>query len=320
MKYVYILVGNSEGFFQEQTLVSIVSLRHVMPSAKVSLIVDDRTDSEHSLVLNQLKEFSDEYVVQKFDDSVSNVARSRILKTTMRFLLTGDFLYVDSDTVWASPVDESVFTGDFMGVLDGHRILDEHPLKSWIEQDFFKTSCNPGLQDYVNGGVLFVRDSLVAKEFFKEWHEKWKETSASGYFIDQPSLNYAIKKFALNNFLLPHEYNVQISRDWKYFAKAKIVHFYTNWMKPNIAESKYLFQKKSFWNMVKEFGLTPEILDIIKNPLTAFDSRVSIYDSVDDNLRKTQLYGIIRGLFEQKLRGVHSKFTILEKVLKFFCK
>ncbi|MCQ2109734.1 MAG: putative nucleotide-diphospho-sugar transferase [Fibrobacter sp.] len=318
MKFVYVLVGSTEGFYQEQTLVSVASLKFVSQSAKIALIVDDKMDKGNDKSLVVLRDLVDEYVVCDFEDSVPSIARSRTLKTTLRSIVDGDFLYVDSDTVWASPVDESDFTADVMGVLDAHCLLNESQSIEGVNQDFERTNCDPKVRKYVNGGVLFSRDSEKARKFFKIWHEKWLETSKSGYYIDMPSLNYAFKQLYGDDVpLLPGNYNSQISRSWKYFPKAKLVHFFTGWMKEK-GDKPYVFQRKSFWEIVKKDGLNDYVVLMLKNPLEAFDGPVQLYDNVDYELKKTALYGLVRDMFERKMLGKKSRFDLVEKFVRKF--
>lgn len=316
MKYVYILVGSPAGYYFEQTLVSLASLKHVCPSAKITLLVDSDTDKDENAILSKIRSCVDEYIVQNFEENIPCVARSRILKTTMRSLVDGDFLYVDSDTVWTSAIDESDFVADVMGVLDSHSLLEENPSIVGINQDFERTNCNPEVQKYVNGGVLFSRDSEKARKFFKIWHEKWLETSKSGYYIDMPSLNYAFKQLYGDDVpLLPGNYNSQISRSWKYFPNAKLVHFFTGWMK-EAGDKPYVFQRKVFWETVKREGLNDYVVQMLKNPLDAFDGPVQLYDNVDYELKKTALYGLVRDMFERKMLGKKSRFDLVEKFVK----
>lgn len=316
MKYVYILVGSLAGYYFEQTLVSLASLKYVSPSAKISLLVDSDTDKVDDLILSKIRSYVDEYIVQSFDENIPCVARSRILKTTMRSIVDGDFLYVDSDTVWANPVDESDFSEDVMGVLDGHCLLKDHPLKNGIDKDFEQTGCNPDVCSYVNGGVLFVKDSDKARKFFDVWYKKWLDTSKSGYYIDMPSLNYAFKHLYGDDVpLLPENYNAQISRSWKYFPKAKLIHFFTGWMKET-GDKPYVFQRKSFWKIVKKDGLNDYVVQMLKNPLEAFDGPVLLYDNVDYELKKTALYGLVRDMFERKMLGKKSRFDFVEKFVR----
>lgn len=316
MKYLYVLVGSKNGFYCEQTLVSMASLKNVQPEAFVTLLIDGQTDKDFVPELERIKKYVSECIVVPVEESVPPIARSRCIKTSMRKYVKGDFLYVDADTVWNAPVVETDFTHDVMGVLDGHCLLAEHPLKKGIEEDFKKVNYNPEVDKYVNGGVLFSKDSEVSKKFFDLWHEKWRETSSSGYFIDMPSLNYAFKEIYGNDVpLLPDVYNCQISRSWKYFTGAKLVHFFTGWM-AEYNERPYIFQRKSFWELVQKNGLDDCVVKMLKNPLNAFAIPIEICDGVDLELRKTAAYGLLRDMFERKIQGKKSRFVLVEKMVR----
>lgn len=316
MKYLYVLVGSKNGFYCEQTLVSMASLKNVQPDAFVTLLVDCLTDKGFISELERIKKYVNEYIVVPVEEIVPAIARSRYIKTSMRKYVEGDFLYVDADTVWNAPVVETDFTHDVMGVLDGHCLLAEHPLKKGIDEDFKKVNYNPGVEQYVNGGVLFSRDSEVSRKFFDLWHKKWLETSKTGCFIDMPSLNFAFKEiYGKAVSLLPDVYNCQISRSWKFFARAKLVHFFTGWME-ECNEKPYVFQRKSFWELVRKNGLDDSVVEMLKNPLGAFAIPIEICDDVDFELKKTAAYGLLRDMFERKIHGKKSRFDLVEKMVK----
>ena len=317
MKYLYVLVGSKIGFYCEQTLVSMASLKKVQPDAFITLLVDDQTDENFGMEIARIKKYINDYVVIPVENGVPPMARSRYIKTSMRKYVKGDFLYIDADTVWNAPVDETVFSHDIMGVLDGHRLLADHPLKKGIEEEFKRVNCNPGVEQYVNGGVLFSKDSEVSKEFFNVWHKKWVETSKTGCYLDMPSLNYAIKQIGEAFALLPDVYNAQISRSWKFFLNAKIIHFFTGWQSAPF-ELPYLFQKKFFWNVVKERGINEFVQNAINNPLKAFDEDVELFGSAEKEFRQTALYGFIVDIFTN--RSNKKTFYILEKCVRLLSK
>ena len=312
MKFLYVLVGSKKGFYCEQTLVSMASLKNVQPDAHVSLLVDKLTALDFKIEIQKIQKYVDEYIIVPVEDDISSIARSRYIKTSMRKYVEGDFLYVDADTVWNAPIEKTDFTHDVMGVLDGHCLLTEHPLRRGIEADFKKVNYNPEVEKYVNGGVLFSRDSEVSKKFFDLWHKKWLETSMSGHFIDMPSLNYAVKQIGDTFALLPDTYNVQISRSWEFFFDAKIIHFFTGWQ-CDYFESPYLFQKKEFWNEIRENGLNESILKIISKPLAAFERTVGMYGISEKEFHKTALYGFVADIYSK--RNEKKTFYLLEKMM-----
>ena len=314
MKYLYVLVGSKNGFYCEQTLVSMASLKNVQPDAFVTLLVDNQTDKSFVPELERIKKYVSEYIVVPVEAHIHPIARSRHIKTSMRKYVEGDFLYIDADTVWNAPIDETVFTHDVMGVLDGHCLLAEHPLKKRIEEDFKKVGYNPDVEKYVNGGVLFSRDSEVSRNFFDIWHKKWLETSESKYFIDMPSLNCAIKEIGDAFDLLPDIYNAQISRSWEYFFDAKIIHFFTGWQN-DYFESPYMFQKKEFWNEIKKVGLSESILASISRPQAAFEKTLGVYGNAEKEFRDTALFGFLEDLY--KRRKEKGTFYFLEKLVQF---
>ena len=317
MKYLYVLVGSKKGFYCEQTLVSMASLKRVDSNSFITLLVDKQTDLDYKVEIGKIQKYVSEYVIVPVDEKIPPIARSRYIKTSMRKYVEGDFLYVDADTVWNAPVEKTDLTHDIMGVLDGHSLLTEHPLKKGIEEDFRKVNYDPKVEKYVNGGVLFSRDSDVSKKFFELWHEKWRETSTSGYFIDMPSLNYAIKTIGDGFAFLPDMYNVQISRSWEFFFRAKIIHFFTGW-RNDCFESPYLFQKNSFWEEVRQNGISESVSKAIDNPLVSFEKTLGVYGKDELELRNTALYGFILEMFLN--RNKKMTFNVIEKIINYLSK
>ena len=323
MKYLYILVDPESGFYTEQTYVSMLSLRHVSPNAQISLIVDDETDMNNkSSFFSQLKQIVNEYKKIHLDKNITPVARSRFLKTTMRQNIEGDFLYIDSDTIWVNPIQEADFSFDIMGVLDQHVTFSNKKSKETFIKLFTETNCFPETEYFINGGVLFSRDSDFSKSFFEQWHEKWIQTSKSGIFVDQPSLNYVISKNINNKvFLLPGEYNCQISNSWDFFFKAKIIHYFSSCSLEDIVfGSPYILQQRSFWEQFK-YNLTESYLErIITSPLTLFEEGIMIKSAAERNFEETNIYGFAKDVYTRKMQGKKSRFDLIEKILTHFIK
>lgn len=321
MKYLYVLVNSETGFYIEQTYISMLSLRHVSPDAYITLLVDDVTEkNSRNQFFDSIKQLLNEYKVVSLDKNMPSVAKSRFLKTTMRQHIEGDFLYVDSDTIWASPVDESDFTFDIMGVLDGNCFLEDNPVREFIQTVCQKTNFIPNSKYYVNGGVMYSRDTAFSYEFFKKWHKYWIESSKYGCFVDQPSLNTLINETTSpEKVLLPGTYNAQITFCWDYFFTAKIIHYFTYSIENGeMNYEPYLLKNKRFWQEVSQKGISAKVQEIIKNPLGAFSTGISIRNAEDERFTKSRLYGFIKDLYTRKIEGKPSKFDFLEKIISLF--
>ena len=105
-RFVYVLVSTPQDLFYEQTLVSVSSLKHYNPTAKVVLVVDDKTDETLLEKRASLQSLIEEKIVVPFPEEVANKQRSRRLKTNLRNIVKGDFLYLDSDTIVCDKLDE----------------------------------------------------------------------------------------------------------------------------------------------------------------------------------------------------------------------
>lgn len=273
MKILYVLVSSDLDYYYEQALVSVTSLRYVKSNVFVTLLVDDKTDATLVGNRSKLKSLVDEYKVVSFDSSVNSMERSRSLKTRMRNVIDGDFLYVDVDTVWCDLYDDKVFTDDVMAVPDGHCSLSEHPLEYKIIETTRKLNFNVNQDCHFNSGVLFMKDTPLAHEFSSLWNDLWGKSCCKNVFVDQPSLNEA--NYRMNYIIrrLPDEYNAQIGRCLNYLASAKIIHYFATW---DTGESFYLIAKDSFLKKIKKNGLEESEKKIICNPKKAFDRNTYI--------------------------------------------
>ena len=135
MKYVYVLTSTSKDLYYEQCLMSVFSLKAHNPNAQVQILVDNKT-AESFTVENKrdgLKELGAEIVSVDFDESVKNVERSRRLKTTIPEHITGDFLFIDCDTIICDDLsDIEKIDAKFAAVLDGHVPLSKHKHKEYF--------------------------------------------------------------------------------------------------------------------------------------------------------------------------------------------
>ena len=283
VKFLYILVSKESDIYYEQTLVSILSLRHYNPDAFVTLLVDDKTDANLMGFRAEIKTLVNEYKVVSFDDKISGLARSRLLKTNMRNLLEGDFLYIDGDTAIADKLDLKVDDNcDVGAIADLHaRENDKYHVKhkkNNKNKNILGFTLNLG-DLFFNGGIIFARDNDNAKRFFDKWHELYQYCNTKGIFTDQISFNETNRLLGFPMKELPGEWNCQVREAYNHLYRvkiiypmlcnAKIIHFFGSGIDGK--KEPHPLMKKDFFEKIKaEQKVSEESLQIIYNAKTAF--------------------------------------------------
>ena len=283
VKFLYILVSKESDIYYEQTLVSILSLRHYNPDAFVTLLVDDKTDANLMGFRAEIKTLVNEYKVVSFDDKISGLARSRLLKTNMRNLLEGDFLYIDGDTAIADKLDLKVDDNcDVGAIADLHaRENDKYHVKhkkNNKNKNILGFTLNLG-DLFFNGGIIFARDNDNAKRFFDKWHELYKYCNTKGIFTDQISFNETNRLLGFPMKELPGEWNCQVREAYNHLYRvkiiypmlcaAKIIHFFGSGIDGK--KEPHPLMKKSFFEQIKaEQKVSDDALQVIYNAKTAF--------------------------------------------------
>jgi lipopolysaccharide biosynthesis glycosyltransferase len=271
MKFVYVLVSSENDLYYEQALMSVWSLIQHNPSAKPLVLCDDRTFSSLKGKRAELKNLAEIQSVS-FDEKIRNVERSRLIKTAIPSYVSGDFLYIDCDTIICGDLSSAEkFDFSLAGVLDGHVLLDEHVHKKYfLERDrklgfqgTKKSGCN------INGGVIFFKECEESVRFFEKWNEMWKFSAyRKKDFHDQPALNEANFRTGLKMQLLPGEWNCQLSHGGLEFLKdAKIIHYYSSEFSGKNYVPYYRLADKNLQVRIKNAGEIPD--DIKKMILDA---------------------------------------------------
>ena len=287
MTYVYVLVSGKNDLYYEQALMSTYSLRNLMPDANIILLVDDKTENSinsPSLKRGEIKKYVTKMISVRFDEKVSNVERSRLIKTSIPEYVDDDFLYIDCDTIIAEELSEiEKIPYKAAGILDGHVMLDEHIHKKYfLERDkklgFHGTqaaNCN------INGGVIFARKSEESENLFKAWNEAWKYSAYKKHdFHDQSALNEANYRTGLKMQLLDGKWNCQPSHGGLAFLKdAKIIHYYSSEFSGKNYIPYYKLADKELQNQIKtEVKIPDEIKKMIDDPKFQFNKAHLIND------------------------------------------
>ena len=156
-KIAYALVIFQKDLFWEQCLISVMSVRHHMPDAHTVLVCDTETkESLNDGIRNDISKYFSEIISISFDEKVGNTMRSRILKVTLREIITGDFLYIDCDTLITQQLsDIDNLTYPIAAVLDGHCLFKSHPMREFfLKQNKHLDYAHDRIVKYFNAGVM----------------------------------------------------------------------------------------------------------------------------------------------------------------------
>lgn len=227
-KFVYVLSSSESDYFAEMTAVSLASLRLTNPTAHAALIIDSASKQKNRKIISDLIDSFDEIINVDIGDH-SQIYFSRYMKVHSRKLVSGNLLYIDSDTVILKDLSEIWQNGhDVGGVLD----LSSKNSSVYVAYDqlsnFRRLNWKAGVRPYINGGVFYMKDSILAQKFCDKWIESWNQFGETiGKYNDQPSFNHAINHSGVDFFLLPQTWNAQIGSNPLDAKDAKIVHVYS---------------------------------------------------------------------------------------------
>jgi len=318
LKYLYVLTSDDSDFYLEQTLISITSLRMKMPNAFVSLLCDAATEATLTGKRGEIRNLVDELVSVEIDRHFNKMACSRLLKTSMRRHVKGDFLYLDSDTVVAEDLSPIADMGINLGaVLDCLYVFGSHkyylPILQLVENLHKRLGFIPveTSDTYFNSGIIFCKDCPKNHEFFDEWHRLWLFCFEQGSLTDQQSLYQA--NYNLGNVIteLDGKWNCQImaSGSVRHLADCKIIHYH------GIAkENPYLLSSRKVHHDIKETGIVnQEIKNMLISPRALFspDAQMRNVDSYEQHqeyqkILKTRSYRLMI-----KLRRIAQKTGVI---------
>ena len=293
MKYVYVLVGNKNTLYFEQTCVSAYSLKLHNPGANITLVVDQQTHDYIEGKSSVLLSYFDYILVGDVPSNDSNKRKSRVLKTKLRELIKGDYLFIDSDTIICDSLDGiSAMEGDFIAVLDKHLLLDVHPRRSRIIKKLsdIKYDIKREDKEFFNSGVTFVRDTPFMHKFYSIWYEEWEKGCKYGVDSDQPSLLIANQKCGYPIKEIDGVWNCQIIENGlKFLIDAKILHYFSSDGK----DSCFEFKNDSIFKEIKINGYIPDSTkELVKNAKKAFSNKMQIVSGKEADFLETSVHKV----------------------------
>lgn len=327
MQIVYALVSDNSDYYYEQCLVSIISLKRVMNNAKVIVLVDDKTCANLVGKRQKIYDYA-EVIVQKYPSELNKKIRSRLLKIQTKKLVSGNYLYIDVDTVIVEDLSSLINDNfDIAMVLDKHCMLSDNFRKEYIKDNSKKMEYSTGIDDkHFNGGVIYVNDTNKARTFFEKWEKLYWECVDKKIYIDQTSLNEA--NFRCGGIIkeLSGEWNVQLDCGLQYIAYGKIYHY--SGYQPLSKENKYynylpfeLCEDNNF-KAIKETGcLNDKTMKIISNPRRSFlNSYMISSNCIAYSIVFTNHFRVLKYFYLNHSRIFGAIEKILQKAFKIIYK
>ena len=311
MKYVYVLTSSEKDIYYEQFLLSLASMRLYNPDAEVIALIDEKTKQGLTGKRSRYEKLVSEINVIGPPKELSQKEASRWIKTSIHHHVTGEFLFIDCDTIITEKLEYDFPKEIKIGaVLDTHVTLEMHHLQKYFQREDksvgFSSSLNTNIR--YNGGLILCKDDPQALDFFEKWHSLWIESRKKGCSQDMPALNQA--NYEMGNVIteLGGEWNCQISHNGLPFLQnAKIIHIFAATLLST--EHPYKLASPAVLASVKETGeLSPQITKLLENPKTAFQpiSRIISDKAVIDSLESFLFFKLIK--FTRRYPGLFKKW------------
>lgn len=306
-RIAYVLTSSRNDVFYEQLMVSIKSVKYHMKKQKIVVVVDTDTYKTFTGDRKSIFEYA-EVISIKTPNKYSQKESSRWLKTSLRNIIDGDFLFVDCDTVICRDFMGEVIDEPLAMVLEFNHMLSEHTKRNklyWINR-FAECGWEFDSNELFNSGVMWVKDTPETRRFFSLWNEYWQKTLEHGVSADQPALNYINQTKLKMISILDGTWNCQVSSapaGVEYLSEAKIIHYFhfNN-------DSAY---KLCDLNVIMNEKYKCELEDIFSNSVRAFKPCYFVaVGSQDDLFMDTIVYRALR-----KAMSNHKIiFNICEKI------
>lgn len=287
----YVLVSSEKDFYLEQCFVSTASARHHQPDARIVIICDDKTAAAlEDPSRGRLTRYADEVISVPLPADMSPMRRSRMLKTSLRSHISGDYLYIDTDTIITAPLaGMDSIQDDICGVTDCHSATaGENLFIDMMDKQTGRVGTRiQHDKPYFNSGVLFVRDTPAAHEFYRIWHSEYQKGTEKGINMDQPTFEKAKNVSGTDVRVLDGEWNCQLRYGLRYITKARILHY----LWTTKAESPYITGDLGLWQKTRETGEVPaEFKALFEDPMSGFREHTYVSSASEMQFMRTRSF------------------------------
>ena len=328
----YILTDSEDLLLFNEMMISISSLRYYGYNGTILLVTEQLTYKLLTSKFSVLLKYGVDVKCIDVPERFNQLEKSRFLKTSLRCYLNGDYLYVDTDTIFTSKLPDVISNQEIAMVTDHHyeKLIINTPTYNYALPLAKKLDITLLLgESYFNSGVAWVKDTKKTHKLYELWHKNWIDSCNNGVFQDQLSLNAVNHKLGNMISRLDDIYNVQITDGetipFRLLGAAIIIHYFH----PGENKREYLLTIPDVRNQYFESKF---IKNIIKSPKTAFiDGKIITAKAFTDmtNINRTLQYKVLRNLYTHKtifninefiLRKLYAVYRLFVKVLGDSCK
>jgi hypothetical protein len=211
------------------TRTSVASIRISNPSLRVLVACDAVSGAALKCSFDPLLNEIDELVICH-TPAGGAVFRSRHVKTRLRQIIEGPFLFLDSDTLVRGDLSPIFSLNTDIAAACNHS-RDKSNEQVWEHEAEILAAMKwrVGEQAYINSGVLFYNETPDAHRLASLWHSRWLDSVKKGTtYRDQPALNAALFDARPRLSLMPHKFNAQFKCAPCVAENAVIWHFYAS--------------------------------------------------------------------------------------------
>ena len=228
IKLIYVCVGADKKEYLNMLRISLASARRHMDDIDIVILTDSDT-AEYLSASDVAGEYRARVEAADIPEGYNTVEKSRYLKTNMRRLIRGDFMFIDCDTIICEDISGLRIPGSVCMVMDEHCLLDEQEnggaaiRRAAQQRGLDLSSC----KRYFNSGVIMSVDDETALRFFDSWFRLWDSTRREGMHQDQYSLNAANCETDVITEL-DGTWNCQLTSGYRafgYLRKVKVLHY-----------------------------------------------------------------------------------------------
>lgn len=271
-RIVYVVVFDENNYYFEQAIVSACSARMHNSDAEIVVVTDKASEILITGWRKDIYKYINAVVSVDVPLELNKMQRSRWIKTNLRNLINGDFLFLDTDTVVCRSLEAiDKAAGDICAVSDWNSTFSQARTKGYTLGKFRQAGWTIDADtDYFNSGVLFVRDNERTHSFFTEWHNNWCSTAAKSVYIDQVSLYQTNRQFGYVIQRLPGEWNCQTEGKFiNYLSNAYVLHYFA--FTDDWDGCMFYFKNRKVFEEIRGTGSLPSsVIEKLSDPYRAF--------------------------------------------------